>query len=99
MRMAPWARMVSKRASAAASPLMASCSSWTLGVATTGRRGVYPGTFNPPTVAHLAVADAYLYEYLASGRVHSLEQGAAALSDARSRLERGRNGDRCGHLR
>jgi hypothetical protein len=24
----------------------------------TGRRGVYPGTFNPPTVAHLAVADA-----------------------------------------
>jgi len=26
--------------------------------AATGRRGVYPGTFNPPTVAHLAVADA-----------------------------------------
>lgn len=24
----------------------------------TPRRGVYPGTFNPPTVAHLAVADA-----------------------------------------
>ena len=24
----------------------------------TGRRGVYPGSFNPLTVAHLAIADA-----------------------------------------
>lgn len=30
----------------------------TFPAATSGRTGVYPGSFNPPTIAHLAIADA-----------------------------------------
>lgn len=39
---------------------------------TAGRSGIYPGSFNPPTVAHLAIAEAALHQRRLSRVVLSL---------------------------
>ena len=45
---------------------------------TTGRRGVYPGSFNPPTVAHLAIADAARHQHRLDEVVWVVSEAALA---------------------
>ena len=50
-------------------------------VATTTRRGVFPGSFNPPTTAHLAISEAVVVQHHLDVLVWSVSRVALAKED------------------